>query len=175
VIADPSKIAAAQAALWHGYMDLWQETTARLLGGAELAMVELASDDRRFKAPDWQENLVFDYIKQSYLMTACWMQETLHDVQGLDDKTAKKVHFYTRQFVDAMAPSNFLMTNLQVLRETLESGGENLLKGLKNLLTDLERSIGRLSIKMTDTDAFQVGENIAMTLGKVIYQNELMQ
>ncbi|MDA1311208.1 MAG: class I poly(R)-hydroxyalkanoic acid synthase, partial [Proteobacteria bacterium] len=167
MIADPSKVATAQAALWQGYMDLWQATAARLLGGAEPAVVEPASDDRRFKDPDWQENLVFDYIKQSYLMTARWMQETVHDVEGLDDKTAQKVDFHTRQFVDAMAPSNFLMTNPQVLRATAESGGENLLKGLKNLLDDLERGKGQLSIKMTDTDAFQVGGNIATTPGKV--------
>ena len=88
MIADPSKVAATQAALWQGYIDLWQATTARLLGGAEPAMAEAASDDRRFKDPDWQENLVFDYIKQSYLMIARWMQETVHDVEGLDDKTA---------------------------------------------------------------------------------------
>jgi polyhydroxyalkanoate synthase len=149
--------------------------TARLLGGAEPALVEPTNDDRRFKDPDWQENLVFDYIKQSYLMTARWMQETVHDVEGLDDKIAQKVDFHTRQFVDAMAPSNFLMTNPQVLKATAESGGENLLKGLKNLLDDLERSKGQLSIKMADTDAFQVGGNIATTPGKVIYQNDLMQ
>jgi polyhydroxyalkanoate synthase len=103
------------------------------------------------------------------------MQSTVKNVEGLDDKTAKKVDFYTRQFVDAMAPSNFALTNPEVIRSTLESGGENLVKGLSNLLTDLERGKGQLAIKMTDMEAFKVGENIAVTPGKVVFQNPLMQ
>src|SRR3546814_6954057 len=92
-------------------------------------------------------NELFDFVKQSYLLTARWMQSTVKDVEGLDDKTAQKVDFYTRQFVDAMAPSNFVMTNPEVLRATLESGGENLVKGLNNLLDDLERGqIGRAHV-----------------------------
>ena len=175
MMADPGKAAQAQMALWQDYLKLWQSTSARMLGGTEAAMVQPAGDDRRFKDADWQENLVFDYIKQSYLMTARWILDTVHDVEGLDDKTARKVDFYTRQFVDAMAPSNFVMTNPQVLRATVESGGQNLVNGLKNLLDDLEHGKGRLAIKMTDPDAFSVGENIATTPGKVIYQNALMQ
>ena len=96
-------------------------------------------------------------------------------VDGLDPKTAQKVDFYSRQFIDAMSPSNFLLTNPEVLRKTAETGGENLLKGLSNLLADLERGKGKLSIKMTDMDAFKVGENIGVSPGKVVYQNELMQ
>jgi polyhydroxyalkanoate synthase len=96
-------------------------------------------------------------------------------IDGLDDKTARKVDFYTRQFVDAMAPSNFVLTNPEVLRTTIESGGENLVNGLRHVLDDLERGKGRLMIKMTDMEAFKVGENIAVTPGKVVYQNELLQ
>jgi polyhydroxyalkanoate synthase len=103
------------------------------------------------------------------------MQSTVRNVEGLDDKTARKVDFYTRQFVDAIAPSNFLLTNPEALRATIESGGENLVKGLQNLLTDLERGKGRLSIKMTDLAAFRIGQNIAVTPGKVVFQNDLMQ
>ena len=174
-IADPAKAAQAQTALWQGYMDLWQSTTARMLGGDDPALLTPDAGDKRFKDAEWGDNLVFDHIKQSYLMTARWIRDTVHDVDGLDEKTAAKVDFHTRQFVDAMAPTNFLMTNPQVLRATRESGGENLVKGLKNLLDDLERGKGQLSIKMTDTDAFQVGGNIATTPGKVVYQNDLMQ
>ena len=96
-------------------------------------------------------------------------------VEGLDPKTAQKVDFYTRQFVDAMSPSNFLLTNPEVLRRTAETGGENLLKGLSHLLADLERGKGKLRISMTDDSKFRVGENIAVTPGKVVYQNDLMQ
>src|SRR5207237_4258132 len=90
-------------------------------------------------------------------------------------RTARKVDFYTRQFVDAIAPSNFVLTNPEVLRATIESRGENLLNGLKNLLADLERGKGRLAIAMTDMQAFRIGENIAVSPGKVIYQNDLLQ
>ena len=99
----------------------------------------------------------------------------MHDVEGLDDHTAKKVDFYTRQFIDAMAPSNFVATNPEVLRATVESGGENLIKGLNNLLEDLERGKGKMAIRMTDLDAFKVGDNIATTPGKMVFQNDLMQ
>ena len=103
------------------------------------------------------------------------MQHTVEDVDGLDEKTSRKVDFYTKQFADAMAPSNFLMTNPEVLRATIESGGENLVKGLENLLSDLERGHGELQISMTDQDAFEVGGNVATTPGKVVFQNDLMQ
>src|SRR5207237_7583445 len=123
----------------------------------------------------WTDNTLFDFIKQSYLLTARWLQGAVKDVEGIDERTARKVDFYTRQFVDAIAPSNFVMTNPEVLRATIESRGENLLNGLKNLLADLERGKGRLAISMTDMAAFKIGENVATTPGKVIYQNELIQ
>lgn len=175
MMADPAKLVQAQMTLWQDYMRLWQSTAQRMMGQEADPVAEPERGDRRFKHPEWDENELFDYVKQSYLLTARWMQSTVKDVEGLDDKTSQKVDFYTRQFVDAMAPSNFLMTNPEVLKETLESGGENLVKGLENLLEDLERGKGRLKIRMTDTEAFELGENIAVTPGKVVYQNDLMQ
>ena len=172
MMSDPAKLVQAQMTLWQDYMRLWQTTTSRMLGGQESEKVaEPEKGDRRFKDPAWEDNQVFDFIKQSYLLTARWMQSTVNDVEGVDEHTAKKVDFYTRQFVDALAPSNFVMTNPQVLRTTLETGGENLLKGLENLLEDMERG----KISQTDFDAFEVGRNLAVTPGKVIYQNDLMQ
>ena len=156
-------------------MDLWQTTARRMMGEDTAPVTAPRADDRRFKDAAWEENQLFDFIKQSYLLTARWMQQTVRDVDGLDDKTAQKVDFYTRQFVDAMAPSNFLMTNPEVLRTTIETGGENLVKGLQNLLDDLERGKGQLQITMTDLDAFKIGKNIAVTPGKVVFQNDLMQ
>jgi polyhydroxyalkanoate synthase len=175
MMADPAKIVQAQMNLWQDYMMLWQSTTRRMLGEAADPVAAPEAGDRRFRDEAWDENQLFDFIKQSYLLTARWMQSTVSDVEGMDDKTTKKVDFYTRQFVDAMAPSNFVMTNPEVLRTTLESGGENLVKGLENLLEDLERGKGRLNIKMTDTEAFELGKNIAVTPGKVVYQNDLIQ
>ncbi|MEO1190284.1 MAG: class I poly(R)-hydroxyalkanoic acid synthase [Pseudomonadota bacterium] len=175
MMADPAKMMQAQANLWQDYMRLWQSTAQRMMGGSGDSVVEPERGDRRFKDPTWDDNGLFDYIKQSYLLSARWMHQTVSEVEGLDDKTAKKVDFYTRQFVDAMAPSNFLMTNPEVLKATVESGGENLIHGLRNLLSDMERGKGKLRISMTDEAAFKLGENVAVTPGKVVYQNDLMQ
>ena len=175
MMSDPAKLMEAQAALWQDYLRLWQSTANRLWGGDTEAVAEPKAGDRRFKDPLWSDNALFDYIKQSYLLSARWLHETVTDVEGLDEKTAKKVDFYTRQFVDAMAPSNFVVTNPEVLRATLESGGENLINGLKNLLDDLERGKGKLSIAQTDASKFKLGVNVAVTPGKVVYQNDLMQ
>src|SRR5207247_995865 len=115
------------------------------------------------------------YIKQSYLIAARHIQHAVASVEGLPADSEKKVAFFTRQYVDALAPSNFLMTNPQVLRETLASGGQNLVKGLNNLLTDIEKGGGQLRISMTDETAFQLGRNVATSPGKVVYQTELLQ
>jgi polyhydroxyalkanoate synthase len=175
LMQDPTKLVEAQMSLWQDYLELWQATAQRMMGLETEPVAAPEKGDRRFKHPDWDENHIFDFIKQSYLLTARWMQATVENVEGLDDKTAKKVDFYTRQFVDAMAPSNFVMTNPEVLRATFESNGENLVKGLDNLLEDMERGKGRVNIKMTDMEAFKVGENIAVTPGKVVFQTDLMQ
>ncbi|MGH6981140.1 MAG: PHA/PHB synthase family protein, partial [Stellaceae bacterium] len=176
LMADPAKLLQAQFTLWQDYLTLWQRTTQRMIGGeTPPPLAEPSPADRRFKDQAWNDSAVFDYIKQSYLLTARWLQGTVRQVEGLDDKTAKKVDFYTRQFVDAMAPSNFILTNPQVLRSTIETGGENLVHGLQHMLEDLERGKGKLSIKMTDLDAFKIGGNIATAPGKVVYQNDLLQ
>jgi polyhydroxyalkanoate synthase len=146
-----------------------------MMGISSDPVIDAGSGDRRFRDGAWKENEVFDFIKQSYLLSARFVQDVVQHVDGLDPKTAQKVDFYSRQFVDAMSPSNFLMTNPEVLRKTAETGGENLLKGLSNLLSDLERGKGKLSIKMTDMDAFRLGENIGVSPGKVVFQNDLMQ
>jgi len=175
MMSDPARLVRAHMSLWEDYMNLWQTTARRMMGETTEPVVTASASDRRFRDAAWEDNTLFDFIKQSYLLSSRWMQSTVKEIEGLDDKTARKVDFYTRQFVDALSPSNFVLTNPEVLRATIESGGENLLKGLDNLLDDLQRGEGRLRIKMTDPDAFKVGENLALTPGKVIYQNELMQ
>jgi poly[(R)-3-hydroxyalkanoate] polymerase subunit PhaC len=175
MMADPGRLVQAQMALWNDYMTLWQRTTERLMGQAVGPVVEPSADDRRFRDREWSDNAVFDYIKQSYLLSARFIQAAVKEVGGLDEHTGRKVDFYTRQFVDAMAPSNYVLTNPEVLRATVESGGENLINGLKNLLDDLERGRGRLAISMTDMAAFKIGGNVATTPGKVVYQNDLIQ
>jgi polyhydroxyalkanoate synthase subunit PhaC len=175
MIADPMLIAQMQLELWQEHVKLLQRTTERLFGLASKSDHRPVATDRRFQHPAWTENVLFDYIKQSYLFSAEAILSAVNRVDGLNPKTAHKVDFYTRQFVDAMAPSNFLATNPEVLQTTIETGGENLLRGLTNLLDDLERGRGQLAVTMTDPEAFRLGENVAATPGKVIFQNELMQ
>ncbi|MBP5856080.1 class I poly(R)-hydroxyalkanoic acid synthase [Marivibrio halodurans] len=173
---NPAAVMQASVDLWSDYINLWQATTRRMLGEEADPVIEPEREDRRFRDETWSENAIFDYIKQSYLLSARWMQNTVRDVDGvLDDHTARKVDFYTKQFADALAPTNFLMTNPEVIRATLDSRGENLVHGLENLLDDLERGKGRLKIAMTDADAFEVGANLACTEGQVVFQNDLIQ
>lgn len=175
LMANPARLLQAQIGFWHDTMTLWQSTANRMMGIDTAPVIDSDPRDRRFKDEAWKENEVFDFIKQSYLLSARYVQDVVGDVEGLDKKTAQKVDFYSRQFVDAMSPSNFVLTNPEVLRRTAETGGENLLKGLNNLLSDLERGRGQLRISMTDPDAFELGGNIAASPGKVVFQNRLMQ
>jgi polyhydroxyalkanoate synthase len=175
LMANPAGLVQAQIGFWQDYMTLWQNTARRMWGVANEPVIQADPKDKRFKDDAWKENEVFDFIKQSYLLSARYVQDVVGQAEGLDRKTAQKVDFYSRQFIDAMSPSNFLMTNPEVLRKTVESGGENLLRGLNNLLGDLERGRGKLAIKMTDMDAFKLGETIAVSPGKVVYENALMQ
>jgi polyhydroxyalkanoate synthase len=172
--ANPTALMEAQFRLWRGFLGLWENTALRMLGSDVEPVVAPQAGDKRFRDKDWQENQVFDFIKQSYLLTANWMQDTVARVEGIDDDTRKRVNFYTKQFADAIAPTNFVLTNPEVLRTTLQSNGENLVKGLDNLLEDLERGKGRLSIRQS-ADAFRIGENIATTPGKVVFRNELLE
>ena len=176
LLADPARLVEAQMALWRDGLTLWQRTAERLAGGAAgEPVIASAADDRRFRDKAWSENALFDFIKQSYLLTARTIQDVVRNAEGLDPLTARKVDFYARQFVDAVAPSNFVLTNPEVLRATFETRGENLVSGLQNLLDDLERGKGRLAISMTDGDAFHLGENVAASPGKVVFQTDLMQ
>ena len=175
MMSDPAKMMEANMALWQDYTKLWQNAATRMMSGEAEPMITPEPGDRRFKHDSWNENNVFDYIKQSYLLTSRWMQTTVGEVEGLDDKDAQKVDFYTRQFTEAMSPSNFLMTNPEVLAATAESGGENLVNGLKNLLEDMDEGTGQLKIKMTDEDAFEIGVNVAESTGKVVYRNDLIE
>ncbi|MGI9487347.1 MAG: PHA/PHB synthase family protein [Geminicoccaceae bacterium] len=175
MMANPAAVFQTQFSLWQDYISLWQSTSKRMLGQATDPVIEPAGGDRRFRDPAWNDDAVFSIIKQSYLLTSRWLTEVMNDVDGLDDKTRQKLDFYTRQFVDAMAPCNFVATNPEVLRATLETGGDNLLRGFNHLLADLDQGKGKLAIKMADSEAFEVGKNIATTPGKVIFQNDLLQ
>lgn len=173
---NPARLWEAQIAFWQEYIALWQQSAMSFTEGQPVQpVVSPDPKDRRFRDKAWQENVLFDFIKQSYLLSAQHIQRAVQEVDGLDNKTRQKIEFYTKQYVDAMSPSNFLLTNPEALRATLESGGENLVNGLENILEDLKRGHGQLQISMTEADAFTLGKDIATTPGKVVYQNELMQ
>ncbi|MEQ8265939.1 MAG: class I poly(R)-hydroxyalkanoic acid synthase [Parvibaculum sp.] len=173
---NPAKILEAQAALWQGYLSLAGSMTRRFLFGEDVPPVASPSrSDKRFRDPDWQENIVFDLMKQSYLLTSKWLTEQVKHAEGVDPHTREKADFYVRQMANAMSPSNFLFTNPEILRTTLTSNGENLVAGMEHLLEDIERGHGHLQIQQTDMSAFRLGGNVAMTPGKVVFQNDLMQ
>ena len=165
---------------WAGYTEFVQQYTqlmmssALKLSGAQpdaAPVVAPEKGDRRFSAPDWQRNAVFDALKQSYLLAATSLLKTAAEVEGLDPQQQRRLQFYLRQFLDAISPSNFAFTNPQVVHEALESGGQSLTKGMQNLLRDVQAG----QVTMTDTEAFEPGRNLALTPGQVVLRNELIE
>ncbi|MDB5734202.1 MAG: phbC [Alphaproteobacteria bacterium] len=171
---DREAVTAAQTEWWNNFATLWETTARRMLGGEAPSVVEPAAGDRRFRAEAWQQNEIFGFIKQSYLLTANAMQDMVGKLHGLDESERRRVGFYTRQFADAFAPTNFPLTNPDVLKATIASNGENLVKGLDNLLADIERGHGELSIRQS-ADGFVIGENVATAPGKVVFRNNVME
>jgi len=172
---DPMQLHRAHADLWQRYWSLWQYAVQRSLGQEPPPAIEPDNGDKRFRHEDWSNNLVFDVIKQSYLLTSQWLQDVVAKSPDLDDETRHKVEFFTKQATDAFSPSNFFWTNPEVLRTTIEERGENLVRGLNNVLADLVRGKGDLAIRQTDMEYFEVGRNLATTPGKVVFQNEILQ
>jgi len=173
---DAASIAKEQSALWNDLTLLWQRTVSRIWFNTPAApVIEPAKHDKRFKHEAWLDNPYFDYTKQSYLLLSRYYEATMRSIKDVDPHTLQKAQFYARQFINAWSPTNFPSSNPVVVDATVKTRGENLIRGLRNLIEDLERGGGRLSLKMTDLSAFKFGENIASSPGKVVYQNELMQ
>ncbi len=173
--ADPGTVMQRQFNLWGDYAKLMGTMSRRLAGEEVQPAVTPPPGDKRFVHPAWEENPMLDFVKQSYLVFARWLENTIEQIEGMDEHEKAKAEFYTKQFIDAFAPSNFAMLNPEVVEATLASKGENLLKGLKNLLEDIDRGHGELSIRQADLSYFKLGENVATTPGKVVFQNEIMQ
>nr|CAA6824018.1 MAG: Polyhydroxyalkanoic acid synthase [uncultured Thiotrichaceae bacterium] len=173
---NPEKMIQANMNYWQKSMELAQQTMMGFAGQkAEKPVVEVPRGDRRFKHDDWAENPAFDVIKQSYLLTSEWTRNLVSDTEGLDDHTNERVKFFTERTMDAMSPTNFAMSNPAVLEKIKETKGANLVHGLKNMLEDLEAGDGELRIRMTDTEAFELGKNVGATPGKVVFQNRMFQ
>ena len=131
--------------------------------------------DKRFADPEWSQNQFFDFLKQAYLLTAQWADQLVKDADGVDEHTREKADFYVKQIANAISPSNFVLTNPELLRETLSSNAENLVRGMHMLREDIKAGHGNLKIRQSDPSMFEVGRNLALTPGKVVFQNDLIQ
>lgn len=174
-MSDRERAAALQAKMGKAYLDLWGTAMRRMAGETPEATIQPAPRDKRFADPEWKSNQFFDFVLQAYLLTTQWAQDLVRNADGLDDHTRKKAEFYVQQIINAIAPSNFVLTNPEVLRQTLSSNADNLMRGMQMLAEDIEAGGGILRIRQSDPANMAVGVNMATTPGKVIYQNDLMQ
>ncbi len=174
-LSDPKRAVELQASLGRAYLDLWATTVKRMAG--EPAPPAAAPDpkDKRFADPEWSQNQFFDFLKQAYLLTAQWGEHLVTQSEGIDAHTKAKAAFYVKQISNAISPSNFVLTNPELLRETLSSNGDNLVRGMHMLTQDIKAGQGSLKITQSDSSRFEVGRNLALTPGKVVFQNDLMQ
>ena len=173
--ADPQRSFELQSKLGQSYLELWMSTAKRMTGEDAAAVVAPDPKDKRFADPEWSSNQFFDFLKQAYLLTSNWANQMASGAEGLDAHTRHKAEFYVRQISNALAPSNFVLTNPELLRETLSSNGENLVRGMHNLAEDIEAGGGNLKIRQSDSTKFEVGKNLALSPGKVVFQNDLIQ
>jgi polyhydroxyalkanoate synthase len=174
-LTDKARSSDLQTRIAKDYLDLWGASVRRLAGEDVKPAIEPSPRDKRFKDPEWKSNQFFDFVMQLYLLTTRWAQDLVRDAEGIDPHTRKKAEFYVQQITNAIAPSNFVFTNPEVLRETLSSNGDNLVRGMTMLAEDIEAGNGMLRIRQSDPSNLSVGVNMATTPGKVIFQNELMQ
>jgi polyhydroxyalkanoate synthase len=175
-LSDKDRASELRLKLGKDYLDLWGSMARRMAGEQDARpAIEPAPRDKRFQDPEWKSNQFFDFVLQLYLLTTKWAQELVRNAEGLDPHTRKKAEFYVQQIANALAPSNFVFTNPEVLRTTVQSNGDNLVRGMKMLAEDIEAGKGTLRIRQSDPVHLEVGVNLAMTPGKVIYQNDLMQ
>jgi polyhydroxyalkanoate synthase len=174
-LADPQRAVELQTRLGRAYLDLWASSVKRLTGEETAPVAEPAANDKRFSDPEWSSNQFYDFLKQAYLLSTQWANRLVSDAATLDPHTRQKAEFYVRQITNALSPSNFVLTNPELLRETLTSNADNLVRGMRMLAEDIETGGGDLKIRQSDSSMFAVGRNLATTPGKVIFQNELMQ
>jgi polyhydroxyalkanoate synthase subunit PhaC len=174
-LSDNERASDLQTKIAKGYLDLWGSAMRRMAGEEASPAISPSPRDKRFADAEWKSNQFFDFVMQAYLLTTQWAQELVRNAEGIDPHTRKKAEFYVNQITNALAPSNFVLTNPEVLRQTLTQNGDNLARGMQMLAEDIEAGHGTLRIRQSDPANLEVGVNMAMTPGKVIYQNDLMQ
>jgi len=174
-LSDPKRALELQTNLGRAYLDLWARAVRRMAGEQSEPVASPEPRDKRFVDPEWTQNQFFDFLKQAYLLTTNWADHLVKDAEGIDDHTRAKAAFYVKQIANAVSPSNFVLTNPELLRETLTSNAENLVRGMHMLGEDIKAGHGNLRIRQSDPNLFEVGKNLALTPGKVVFQNDLMQ
>ena len=173
-LSDPDRVLELQTSLGRAFLELFAVMAKRMAGEDTEPAVAPDPKDKRFADPEWSRNQFFDFLKQLYLLSVQWAEKLVRDAD-VDEHTRQKAAFYIKQIANAIAPSNFVLTNPELLRETLESKAENLVRGMRMLAEDIKAGHGNLKITQSDPNAFEVGRNLALTPGKVIFQNELFQ
>jgi polyhydroxyalkanoate synthase len=175
IAADPQRLVMAQTALTKGFLDLWANNLRRVQGEVVAPVAEPDAGDKRFRDPEWTENPVFDFVKQAYLLTTRWADDLVQKAEDIDDHTKHKAQFYVRQLSSALSPTNFVATNPELLRTTLEQNGENLVRGMQMMVEDIKAGKGTLKLRQSEAGDFKVGVNLATTPGKVVFRNDLME
>ncbi len=174
-MSDPKRTMEAQTHLLNAVFGIWARSLTRLSAPPDAPVNEPLPKDKRFADEDWQRNPFFDFLRQTYLVLSDWADKMVSDAEGLDEHTRHKAAFYVRQITAALSPANFVATNPQLYRETVASSGANLVKGMQMLAEDIAAGKGELRIRQTDTSKFAVGENMAITPGKVVAQSDICE
>ncbi len=175
ITKQPDQVLQTQMKWWQDQMQIWQSSVMKSSQPDLTPVIQPEKGDRRFNDPTWQEDALFDVIKQSYLLLGKNMHEMINQAKGLEPDVKERLNFFTRQMVNAMSPSNFVSTNPELIRLTMESKGANLIKGMEQLQEDLQASADVLKIRMTSNDAFEVGKDLATTPGEVVFRNHLLE
>lgn len=172
-LSDPKRAIEAQTSLLTSYFGMWNESVKRMSGEDDSPKAK--TTDKRFSDPDWENNPFFEFLKNAYFITSDWANKLVDESEGLDEHTRHKAAFYVRQITSALSPANFLATNPELYKEMVASNGENLVKGMQMLAEDIAAGKGELRLRQSDSSKFKVGENVAVSPGKVIAQNDICQ
>lgn len=168
---NPAKLIESQVRYYKASIEAWSDFQASMIGAAQDAEVK----DRRFRDEAWQTNPYFNMIKQQYFLSSEVIKDSVAEIDGLSEGEARQIQFFSQQLINFLSPQNFLGTNPEALKHAIETQGKSLVEGLENLVDDLEKGDGQLSVSLTDVNAFAVGENLATSAGRVVFRNRLFE
>ena len=173
--SDPRRLVEAQTSIAQPFLQLWSQTYRRMSGEVVAPLVPVAKGDKRYSAPEWHEMPLYDFLRQAHAIGTDWAEQLVDRSEGVEPRTRAKARFYLRQITSALSPANFLATNPELIRQTFASSGDNLARGATLLAEDMAAGGGQLRIRQTDASKFELGVNIAVTPGKVVFRNDLFE